>query len=66
MFEIRDKRLLSFRFSFLKTRTILAYFNSSEKVSAYMELFIKYVIGSAISTFAILIIFTGLSPLKQL
>ena len=55
---------LSFLFSFLKAGTISAISNSSLKVPVDMELFIQFVIGSAISSFAILIIFAGRFPLE--
>ena len=37
-------------------------FNSSGKVPVDIELFMQFLIGSAISSFAILIIFAGISP----
>ena len=48
----------------MKTGTISAIFNSSGKVPVDMELFMQFLIGSAISSFAILIIFAGISPLE--
>ena len=50
----------------MKTGTISAIFNSSGKVPVDMELFMQLLIGSAISYFAILIIFAGISPLELL
>ena len=50
----------------MKTETILAIFNSSRKVPVDMELFMQFVFGSAISSFAILIIFVGISALELL
>ena len=50
----------------MKTGTISAIFNSSGKLPVDMELFIQFVIGSAISSFAILIFFAGTSLLELL
>ena len=72
IFEIRGKRLIGlssvllFWSSFLKTGTISAISKSSGKVPADMELFIQFVIAFAIYSFAILIIFAGISALKLL
>ena len=45
----------------MKTETISAIFNLSEIVSIDMGLFVQFVIGSAISSCAILIILAGIS-----
>ena len=50
----------------MKTGTISAIFNSSGKVPVDRELFMQFLIGSAISYFAIVIIFAGISPLELL
>ena len=50
----------------MKTGTISAISNSSGKVPVDMELFMQFLIGSTISSFAILIIFAGISPLELL
>ena len=50
----------------MKTGTISAISKSSGKVLADMELFIQFVIAFAIYSFAILIIFAGISALKLL
>ena len=50
----------------MKTGTISASFNSSGKIPVDMELFMQFLIGSAISSFAVLIIFAGISPLELL
>ena len=48
----------------MKTGTISASFNSSGKIPVDMELFMQFLIGSAISSFVILIIFAGISPIE--
>ena len=50
----------------MKTGTISAISNSSGKVPVDMELFMQFLTGSAISSFAVLIIFAGISPLELL
>ena len=50
----------------LKTETIWVIFNPSGKVSVDMELYIQFVTGSTISSFTILTIFAGISPLELL
>ena len=50
----------------MKTGRISATFNPLVKVPVDAELFMQFLIGSAISYFAILIIFIGISPLELL
>ena len=50
----------------MKIGTVSAISNSSGKVPVDMELLMQFLTGSAISSFAILIIFAGILPLELL
>ena len=50
----------------MKTGAISAILNSSGKVPVDRELLMQFLIGSAISYFAVLMIFAGIWPLELL